>query len=476
MLKGRDRFTKLRSVPLSRSSALAGIMAAAMVVTTTTGAALTGASLIGTSVASAAQVPNDASFAANCGTKPVTMQGYFETGFPDIVDLTQLFTKQHPNVTWKIKEDAFAVITQDAPLVLSGPNPPDLMRMPQITGLVKDHVLKNLDGYYNTFGWSKFPASDLEQLRVAPSGSPQGVGPLWAMGINYSMTGVFYNKALAAKIGITSPPATLAQLDADLAKAKTAGVLPVEQFDSAGNGGLIFPLQYLMADYTIAASGSVQPINAWVLDQPHATVVTKANLQAVEHLDQWIKDGYFNTDANAVSYSTMMARFTHGQGLFIFDGDWESGNFDHNFASKYGFFLFPPLAAGGKQAAMSAPLTYGISATAKHADCAAFFLNWVETNPAARALNVAMGGSNPGGPPSLAIPAVKPGTVTAQTLAAGQVIAKEDGGMGFIANATGPIDAEAWTPAVEKLFGGQTTPSSVLQTVQADYLQELHTP
>ena len=131
------------------------------------------------------------------------------------------------------------------------------MRMPQITGLVKDHVLKNLDGYYNTFGWYKFPASDLEQLRVAPSGSPQGVGPLWAMGINYSMTGVFYNKALAAKIGMTSPPATLAQLDADLAKAKAAGVLPVEQFDSAGNGGLIFPLQYLMADYTIAAAGSV---------------------------------------------------------------------------------------------------------------------------------------------------------------------------------------------------------------------------
>ena len=31
-----------------------------------------------------------------------------------------------------------------------------------------------------------------------------------------------------------------------------------------------------------------------------------------------------------------------------------------NYASKYGFFLFPPLTAGGKQAAMSAPLTYGI--------------------------------------------------------------------------------------------------------------------
>ena len=48
---------------------------------------------------------------------------------------------------------------------------------------------------------------------------------------------------------------------------------------------------------------------------------------------------------------------------------------------------------------MSAPLTYGIAAKAKHADCAAFFLNWVATNPAARKLNVAVGGSNPGGPP-----------------------------------------------------------------------------
>ena len=242
------------------------------------------------------------------------MQGLFESGFPDIVDLTQLFTKQYPNVKWSIREDPFATITSNAPLILSGPNPPDLMRMPQITGLVKDHVLKNLDGYFNTFGWDKFPASDLEQTRVAPSGSPQGVGPLWALGINYSMTGVFYNKALAAKIGMTAAPSTLAQLDAILAKAKAAGILPVEQFDSSGNGGLIFPLQYLMADYTIAASGSVAPINDWVLDEPHATVVTPANLQAVDHLDEWIKDGYFNADANAVSYATMMGRFQHGTG------------------------------------------------------------------------------------------------------------------------------------------------------------------
>jgi len=466
MSKGPGRLKRRQSGLLGRCSSAAGLLAATLAMAVTTSAP----------AASAAPASGSASFAANCGTKPVTLQAYFETGFPDVIDLTQLFTKQYPNVTWKIREDAFAVITSDAPLVLSGPNPPDLMRMPQINGLVKDHLLKNLDGYYKTFGWDKFPASDLEQLRVDPSGSPQGVGPLWAMGINYSMTGVFYNKALAAKIGMTTAPTTLAQLDADLAKAKAAGILPVEQFDSAGNGGLIFPLQYLMADYTIQNSGSVGPINSWVLDQPKATVVTAANNEAAQHLDQWIKDGYFNSDANAVDYPTMMGKFEKGTGLFIFDGDWESGNLDHNFPGKFGFFLFPPITAGGKHGAMSAPLTYGISATAKHADCAAFFLNWVETNPAARALNVAVGGSNPGGPASLPIPAVKPNTVTAQTLAAGQVIAKQNGAMGFIANATGPIDAEAWTPNVQKLFAGQEAASDLMKTVQADYEQELHAP
>ncbi len=157
----------------------------------------------------------------------------------------------------------------------------------------------------------------------------------------------------------------------------------MEQFDSSGNGGLIFPLQYLMADYTIQASGSVAPINDWVLDEPHATVVTPANLQAVEHLDTWIKDGYFNPDANAVSYATMMSRFDAGTGLVIFDGDWESGGFDSHFPGKFGFFLFPPLTAVASRAPCPPRSLTVSAATAKHANCAAFFLNWVETNPAA---------------------------------------------------------------------------------------------
>ena len=80
------------------------------------------------------------------------------------------------------------------------------------------------------------------------------------MGLNYSLTGIFYNKALAKQIGMTTPPKTLAQLDAVLAKAKSAGITPIEAFNGGATGGLVFPLQQLMADY-----GSAAAVNNWVL-------------------------------------------------------------------------------------------------------------------------------------------------------------------------------------------------------------------
>jgi raffinose/stachyose/melibiose transport system substrate-binding protein len=404
-----------------------------------------------------------ASAAPTCGKAPVTMKGYFETGFPIAKALTTEFTKQYPNVKWDVREDQFAVITQNAPRVLAD-DPPDLMRLPQVSELVKDGLLKNLDGYAKAFGWDKWPPSQLQQMRLGPGGRPRGEGSLYAMGLNFSMTGVYYNKKLAAKIGMTAPPTTLAELDDAMAKAKRAGILPIQQFNGGATGGLAFPLQDLMASY-----GPPGPINEWIFQKEGATIDTPTNVKAAQHLQQWIKAGYFAKDVNAVEYAKMMGRFTAGQGLFMFNGDWESGNLDKQMPGEVGFFLMPPAEEGGKQAAMSAPLTFGISAKAAHADCAAFYLNWVATNSKARAIGVEVGGSHPMGPADAQMPAVKEGSVTASTLEAGSKIGQDNGAMDFIANATGAIYAKSWTPQLQKLVGGQQSPEALLKSVQNDY-------
>jgi raffinose/stachyose/melibiose transport system substrate-binding protein len=404
--------------------------------------------------------------APTCGADPVTLEAYVETGFPVFNDLATEFSKQFPNVKFNTREDQFAVITANAPRVLVD-SPPDLMRLPQVSELAKLGLLYNLDSYATAFGWDKWPSSQLEQMRVNATGQ-RGDGPLYAMGINFSMTGVFYNKELAAKIGMTAAPKTLDELDGYLAAAKAAGITPMAQFNGGATGGLAFPLQALMASY-----GSPSDINSWIYQKAGATIDTPTNVAAAKHLDKWIKAGYFADDINSMDYSQMMSRFIGGESLFIFDGDWESGNLDKQMAGKAGFFLMPPLKEGGQLGAMSAPLTYGISAKAKNPECAAFFLNWVATNDTARTIDIQVGGSHPMGPTDAFMPAIDANSVTAQTLAAGAIVGKNNGSMDFIANATGAIYAKSWTPNLQKLFAGAQTPEGLLTGVQADYKGEI---
>jgi raffinose/stachyose/melibiose transport system substrate-binding protein len=405
----------------------------------------------------------------SCGTDPVVLNAYFETGFDIPFKLSEEFTKQFPNVTWDIKQDQFTNLMTATPRLLSGDNPPDLIRLPSMVSLVKDGLLKNLDEYATAFGWDQWSAAQLAQNRVAEDGT-RGSGALYAMGLNYSMTGVFYNKDLAAQIGMSAPPKTVAEFEALLAKAKDAGLQPIMQWNAtASGGGLAFPLQNLMAAY-----GPTEPINDWIFQKPDATIDTPANLTAAEHLQQWVEAGYFPKDANAIEYTDANARFGKGEGVFMFNGDWQNAVYDKDLPGNVGFFVFPSAEAAGRLAAMSAPLTYGIATNAKNADCAAFFFDWVASNETARQINVDIGGSNPGGPTDLPVPSAAEGSVTNETLAAGNEVAKDNGGMDFIANATGSIFAQSWTPELQKLIGAKTDAAGLLKAAQVEYEKELN--
>jgi len=141
---------------------------------------------------SAAPTQAPAAAGPSCGTDPVVLNAYFETGFDIPFKLSEEFTKQYPNVTWDIKQDQFANLINATPRLLSGDNPPDLMRLPTMVSFAKQGLLKNLDDYATAFGWDKWPVPQLDQNRVAADGT-RGSGSLYAMGLNYSLTGVFYS-------------------------------------------------------------------------------------------------------------------------------------------------------------------------------------------------------------------------------------------------------------------------------------------
>jgi raffinose/stachyose/melibiose transport system substrate-binding protein len=409
----------------------------------------------------------DGAVSTELGSEQITLEMYAETGFPLAKALADEFTKQHPNVKFNVREDQFTVIVENAPRVMASDNAPDIIRLPTMVDLVKDGLLKKLDPYFTAYKWSAFPESQLVQLRVGEGGRPRGTGSLYAMGLGYSATGVFYNKQLAQRVGMTQPPATVAEFEELLAKAKAANVQPIMQFNK-NTAGINFPHQALQNQF-----GDPAQIADWIFQKPGATFDTPAALKATQTIQKWAQSGYFPKDANAIDYTAMMGEFQKGNGLFMFNGDWESANLDKGMPGNVGFFLFPGEKAGAKHVAMSAPNTFGISAKAKHPDAAAYFLNWVHTDAKARDITVKVGGSSPGGPSQLAIPSVAEGSVLAATLKASQQLAAENGAVDFTANATGAIFASAITPEMQKLVAGQQTPEGYVKAVQTEYEKEL---
>ena len=272
----------------------------------------------------------------DCGTEPVTLNIYHETISELMPQLSAEFTKQFPNVTFELKSDAFANATANLPRLLASDNPPDISRAAQLIDLVKDGLLLNFDPYATAYGWDAWPQGQFEAVRVN-SDFKRGTGPIIAWPVLPSTVGVFYNKDQAAQIGMTAPPKTVEEFDALLAKAKAAGLQPIMEWNaSTSGGGLAFPLQNLMAAY-----GDHSTINDWVFLKEGATIETPEFLQATQKLDEWIKNGYFPSDVNAIEYSDAAGRFGKGEGVFTFNGDWQNAGYDTDQPGKVGFFTFP---------------------------------------------------------------------------------------------------------------------------------------
>lgn len=187
----------------------------------------------------------------------------------------------------------------------------------------------------------------------------------------------------------------------------------------------------------------------------------------------WADQGYFADDVNSVDYTTMVGRFAEGDGLFMFNGDWESANLDKSMGDQVGFFLMPTEEEGGTPVAMGAPNTYVVPAKAEHPDEIAYFLNWIHTDEAARQILVEQSGAAPGGPASLPVPEVPETSLTHQTLEAAATIGESGVLVDFVANATSGIYPNALRPELQSLLDGRTTPEDAITAIQAEYENEL---
>jgi raffinose/stachyose/melibiose transport system substrate-binding protein len=403
------------------------------------------------------------------GVEPVTLKLLVNSGVdvPFYTALGELFHAKYDNVTVKVESQDYATLTTNVARILAGSSVPDLVRVSQFGNLIKDDLLTSLDPYAKAYGWDKWPQSQFASTRVGPDGKQRGTGSLYAAGAGFGLTGVYYNKTLAQRIGMTRPPATIAEFEQLLAKAKDAGLRPI--MINGKDGGSVYPLQNLV----MSSAGDAQAVQDWNYAMPGARIDNAATVKAATTLQHWGQAGYLPADVNDIDQTRAPAEFVKGNGVFFPSGNWQAPGLDKAGAGQFGFFLFPPGDAGGPSYAMTAAASLGIPAKSSHADVAAAFLDFVQTNPQARQDTVTLGGLVPAGPSDAPAPTAPEGSAVAATVSAFPELLKSNGLVGFMADATASIHVNSLIPQTQLLLAGKTTPEAYAAKVQSDYERDL---
>ncbi|MFI5527093.1 extracellular solute-binding protein [Kitasatospora sp. NPDC051853] len=391
-------------------------------------------------------------------TEKVTLSILTSDDSPTTKALTAAFTKLHPNVTIDYRYTPYDNYDTNLGLALGSEDAPDLALLNLLGNTAKSGLLRDLDPYVAAYGWDKkVSASQLDQWRSPGKGNQLGTGKLWAAPAGFSLVGVYYNKAVAAKLGITAPPQTLAEFEEQLAKAKAAGELPIQVSNLDGHASFIF--QALADRYQDLASSS-----KWAFNTPGSTIVNEAGTKAAQKLADWAKAGYLPEGANGTDNAGSITSYAKGQGLFLFNGSWAASAVEKALPGGSGFFTLPGEKADDGATGVGTSLAYAISAKAKHPDAAGAFLDFLNTAEAAD-IQLANGFM-----PVAHADSVKPApnTVMVDYVTAWGKVSKDNGLVPFFNNASSTMNTTL-TSQSQQLIAGKTSAADFLKALQADW-------
>lgn len=309
--------------------------------------------------------------------------------------------------------------------------------------------------------WDQWPQSQFASLRSGADGEVRGQGDLYGAGPGYRLTGVYYNKTLLAELG-GEVPTTLAEMEALMQTAHDAGYTGL--LAQGKDGGSVYPIQNLAMIY-----GGSAPIQAWNFNEPDATIDTPAMVEAAATAQEWATAGWVNADVNSIDNTTAPASFAEGATLFWSSGNWQAPVIEELMPGEVGFILlFPSENEGDTRYAMSASLLLAAPAHAEHKDAAVAFLDYVQTDEAARQITFDQMGLLPAGPADSSVPEAPDGA-KADTATQFAQASSSDGLVEFVHNATASISVNTFIPQTQLLFSGRVTPEEFAAKVQSDY-------
>ncbi|SEH03297.1 raffinose/stachyose/melibiose transport system substrate-binding protein [Nonomuraea solani] len=376
--------------------------------------------------------------------------------------LNDAFQAKYPNIKLNRVSRSFDDLNTTLRLALSGNEPPDVVEAnngrSSMGAFVKASQLRPMDAYAEAYGWAKrYPDSVLKYSRYSADGKLFGEGNLYGLPQVGEVVGVFYNAAKLTKLGLR-PPKTWAEFEAALAKAKTAGEVPLQ----LGNLDK-WPAIHVFG--TVQSRGvPAEQIATLAFGRKGASWNTPENVKAAEQLVGWVDQGYFNKGFNGQGYDAAWQAFGKGEGVFLIGGTWLLADLQKALGADLRFVLppgatpdAPPVATGGTG------LPFAITAKSPNPDAAAAYIDFITNADAMKVL------ADTGNLPvaDTAAQSVPAGPQQDVFTAFGTVSGK-DGLVPYLDYAT-PTFADTLGAALQDLLAKKATPQEFLGTLEKDY-------
>lgn len=183
-----------------------------------------------------------------------------------------------------------------------------------------------------------------DDVLPAASSTVQSVyGQMVSLPYQYNVEGIWYNKEIFSKLGLT-PPQTFDDLLADAKKVKDAGYTPF-----AIDGKDAWPITRLIGMYIFR---NVGPDAMKDIQSGKAKLTDAAYVKAATQVQQMAKDGYFGEGFISKDAATANNDFLTGKAAMKYDGSWLLANINDKTQNKIGadsIGLMPfPAVSGGK--------------------------------------------------------------------------------------------------------------------------------
>ena len=373
----------------------------------------------------------------------------------------EIFKEEHPNVTVDFERKAFEQIQQNAGMIISSDEGPDIMEYNKgnaTAGLLASQgLLTDLSQQATDRGWDKTLPSSLQTTAKYDEKGVMGAGNWYGVPNYGEYVEVYYNKDIFKANGI-EVPTTLDDYTAAMDKFVAAGVTPLCMAGAEYPAGqLAYQLALTKADR--------QFVDDYQLYKNPVDFQADPLKYGADTFDEWVKKGYISQDSASLKAEDMGTGFIGGKCAMIVSGSWWYGRFtDEITGFDWGTFLFP----GTKLSLGSSGNLWVVPEASKNKELAYDFID-ITMSPEVQELL-----GNSGGIPVAADPAKITDPKNQELIANFNTITAADG-LAFYPDWPVPGYYDVLVSGYQSLINQSKTPAEVLDQLAGPYQEGVDT-